>query len=80
MKNIYIIFNLILFNFIYAECYELNQSDCLYWSEYCEWNEETNQCQDIGGDGGGGQGSTGGGEARGGGEGREGRLQRGGRI
>ena len=54
MKIICLIFNLVLFNFIYAECYELNQSDCLYWSEYCEWNEETNQCQDIGGDGGGG--------------------------
>jgi len=44
----------ILSNFIYAECYELNQADCLYWSEYCEWNEETNQCQEIGGGGGGG--------------------------
>ena len=44
----------ILYNFIYAECYELNQADCLYWSYYCEWNEETNQCQEIGGGGGGG--------------------------
>ena len=42
-------------NFIYAECYELNQADCLYWSYYCEWNEETNQCQEIGGGGGGGE-------------------------
>ena len=46
----------ILSNFIYAECYELNQADCLYWSDYCEWNEETNQCQEIGGGGGGGDG------------------------
>jgi len=45
----------VLSNFIYAECYELNQADCLYWSYYCEWNEETNQCQEIGGGGGGGE-------------------------
>ncbi|MBA93766.1 MAG: hypothetical protein CMG47_01705 [Candidatus Marinimicrobia bacterium] len=45
----------ILYNFIYAECYELNQADCLYWSYYCEWNEETSQCQEIGGGGGGGE-------------------------
>ena len=45
----------ILSNFIYAECYELNQADCLYWSYYCEWNEETSQCQEIGGGGGGGE-------------------------
>ena len=44
----------VLSNFIYAECYELNQADCLYWSYYCEWNEETNQCQEIGGGGGDG--------------------------
>ena len=45
----------ILFNFIYSECYELNQADCLYWSYYCEWNEDTNECQEIGGGGGGGE-------------------------
>ena len=44
----------VLSNFIYAECYELNQADCLYWSAYCEWNEETGQCQEIGGGGGDG--------------------------
>jgi len=54
MKNILIILNFILLSFIYAECYELNQSDCLYWSDYCEWNDETGQCQEVGGGGGGG--------------------------
>lgn len=44
----------VLTSFIFSECYELNQADCLYWSAYCEWNEETNQCQEIGGGGGGG--------------------------
>ena len=58
MRHIVIILNLILFNFIYAECYELSESECLYWSTYCEWNEETGQCQEIGGGGtGGGDGN-----------------------
>ena len=57
------VFILVLSNsFIYAECYELNQTDCLYWAQYCEWNEETGQCQEIGGDSGGETGGeTGGG-------------------
>ena len=54
MKCIIIILNLILFNFIYAECSDLSESECLYWSTYCEWNEETDQCQDMGGGGTGG--------------------------
>ena len=55
MKNKLIILTTILTSFIYAECYELDYSDCLYWSAYCEWNDEAGQCQDIGGgDGDGG--------------------------
>ena len=55
MKKIRIaVINLVLCRCVYAECYELNYSDCLYWSSYCEWNDETGQCQDIGGGGGGG--------------------------
>ena len=53
MKKILIIFTLFLSNYIYAECYELNYTDCLYWSEYCEWNDEADECQEIGGDGSG---------------------------
>ena len=34
---------------IYAECSDLNYTDCIYWSEYCDWNDETEQCQDIDG-------------------------------
>jgi len=34
---------------IYAECYELSQGDCEYWSGYCQWNGDTNQCEDLGG-------------------------------
>jgi len=54
MKNIIFILTLILFNIIYAECYELNQEECLYWPDFCEWNDETGVCQDIGGGDGGG--------------------------
>jgi len=49
----FLIFNILTFNVAYAECSDLNQADCLYWSDYCEWNETTNQCQEIGGGGGG---------------------------
>ena len=55
MKKINIVLVSFLLSFIYSECYELSQSDCLYWSEFCEWNDETGQCDEIGG------GSTGGG-------------------
>ena len=67
MKNTLFLYILILSNLIYAECYELTQSECLYWSQYCEWNDDTNQCQDIGGGGTGGDtgGDTGGGSADG---------------
>ena len=50
MLNKFIPSIILLFSFINAECYELNQADCLYWNTYCEWNDETGQCQDIGGD------------------------------
>ena len=33
-----------LISSLYAECYELNEYDCLYWSEYCEWNNDNNTC------------------------------------
>ena len=64
MKNTLYISIFILSNFIYAECYELSQADCLYWSQYCEWNDETGGCEDIGGGGTSG-GGTGGGSADG---------------
>ena len=53
------ILNMILFSSINAECIDLNYSDCLYWSEYCEWNDEIGQCQEIGGGTGGGENADG---------------------
>ena len=37
----------LLFSFVHAECYELNQADCLYWSAYCEWNDETGHVKKL---------------------------------
>ena len=52
MKTI-ILFSLSFLSFVDAECSDLSYADCIYWSAFCEWNQETNQCQDIGeGDGG----------------------------
>ena len=36
---------------LYAECSDLDSLECSQWAEYCEWNEETGQCQEIGGGG-----------------------------
>ena len=49
-----------LFNYLYAECSDLDSTECLQWAEYCEWNEEAGQCQEIGGGGGDGGGALGG--------------------
>ena len=54
MKNTAFILSTFLITFIYSECYELDYNTCLQWPDYCEWNEDTNQCQEIGGGGGGG--------------------------
>ena len=39
---------------LYAECSDLNYSECSEYPEYCEWNDESEVCQDIGGGGDGG--------------------------
>ena len=54
MNKTLIFSTILLLNIAYTECYELSQSECDYWSQYCEWNDETNQCQEFGGGGGGG--------------------------
>ena len=51
IRSILIIAIFILFNCIHADCSDLDSTECMEWSEYCEWNEEEGQCQDIGGGG-----------------------------
>ena len=48
IKKIFITIILLLSK-IYADCSDLDYSDCLYWSSDCEWNEDTETCQYIGG-------------------------------
>ena len=43
-----ILLNIISISFIYSACSDLDYNLCLQYSEYCEWNNETNSCQDIG--------------------------------
>ena len=47
-----IIFLFLFLNTLLADCSDLDYNDCLYWAGYCEWNEETNACQDAGAVGG----------------------------
>lgn len=59
MKNLFR--SLVLLSFIYSDCPDLtSESECNEWPTYCEWNYDTNECQNIGG------GSTGGGTGGGG--------------
>jgi len=46
-----IIYILMLLNLLYAECSDLDSTECLQWAEFCEWNEDTDMCQEIGGGG-----------------------------
>ncbi|MDC1050710.1 hypothetical protein OAQ87_00760 [Candidatus Marinimicrobia bacterium] len=55
MKKIFLINFILSSTLLFSECYQLSQSECLEYPQYCDWNDELNQCQDIGG------GSTGGG-------------------
>ena len=47
-----IIFNIFSYYLLEADCSDLTYEECIYWSGYCEWNEETGLCQDVGGGGG----------------------------
>ena len=51
MIRINSIFLIYIFHFIYAECYELSEDDCEYWSQYCQWKFDANACEEIGGGG-----------------------------
>ena len=42
-----------LINNLYADCSDLDSTQCLEWSTYCEWNEDIGECEEIGGGGGG---------------------------
>lgn len=45
----------VLISFIFSECSDLSYDECLYWSEFCDWDEDTGQCDEPGGGGGDGE-------------------------
>jgi pimeloyl-ACP methyl ester carboxylesterase len=53
MKILTLVSIIFFINFLKAECSDLDSIECVQWSEYCEWNEETGECTEIGGGGGG---------------------------
>ena len=56
--RILIVINLFSYFLIKADCSDLSYEDCLYWSGFCVWDEESGICQDV--DGGGGDNDPGG--------------------
>ena len=53
MKNTLSIILIYFTQILYADCSDLTQADCEYWSAYCQWNSDANVCEEVG-DGGGG--------------------------
>ena len=49
MKNIYTDLSLSILSYLKAECSDLDSNECVQWSQYCEWDEDTDQCTDLGG-------------------------------
>ena len=47
-----IIVNVFSYYVLQADCSDLTYEECIYWSGYCEWNEETGLCQNLAGGGG----------------------------
>ena len=45
--------SIFLVNNLYADCSDLDSTQCLEWATYCEWNEDIGECEEIGGGGGG---------------------------
>ena len=50
MIKIIILILLISFNNIFAECSDLDSLDCIQYPEFCLWNQEISECQDISAD------------------------------
>ena len=44
-------FILLITQTLWAECSDLDYADCVYWSAFCEWDDDTQECFEIGGGG-----------------------------
>ena len=49
MKILSILIFFTLVNYLKAECSDLDSTECVQWSQYCEWDEESGECIEIGG-------------------------------
>ncbi len=52
MKIFILTLSLSILSYLKAECSDLDSTECVQWSQYCEWDEDTDQCTEIGGGGG----------------------------
>ena len=59
MKKIFLYNFILLSSFLYSECSDLDYDYCMQYSQYCEWDETTGSCFEIGGGGGGGGSGSG---------------------
>ena len=50
MKYIFL-FLLIFSSQLFAECSDLDETECSNWPDYCSWNEDVGVCQETGGGG-----------------------------
>ena len=51
MKILIIIAPIVFLNYLNAECSDLDSTQCVEWAQYCEWDEESGICTEIGGGG-----------------------------
>ena len=51
MKILIIIAPIVFLNYLNAECSDLDSTQCVEWAQYCEWDEESGMCTEIGGGG-----------------------------
>ena len=49
MKILIIIAPIMFLNYLNAECSDLDSTQCVEWAQYCEWDEESGMCTEIGG-------------------------------
>jgi len=59
MKKIFLYNFILLSSFLYSECSDLDYDLCMQYSQYCEWDETTGSCFEVGGGGGGGGSGSG---------------------
>ena len=47
MKIFILTLSLSILSYLKAECSDLDSTECVQWSQYCEWDEDTDQCTEI---------------------------------